>query len=180
MPLQCSTVSHSRQRGSGRTSELQGQAYQEGISSENHLLLTVSLWNVRTVILWLNFFAVPAGYMTQFVLLWRYLLLLPLLLLGGKKNNIHLKSTPGPFFRMKIVFHLQQITPPSPHSLATGPSFRDRPMEVKSAPTRYMRRESVNHFLYVRCLGKSNISFFSFQFHSKQKSCFFFKYSSCT
>lgn len=79
---------------------------------------------------------------------------------GKKKKTIHLKSTPGPFFRMKIVFHLQQITPPSPHSLATGPSFRDQPMEVKSAPTRYMRRESVNHFLYVRCLGKSNFFFF--------------------
>lgn len=61
---------------------------------------------------------------------------------------------------VKAVLHLQQITPPPPHSLATEPSFRDRLMEVRSAPTRCTRRESANHFLYVPFTGKSRNFFF--------------------
>lgn len=55
---------------------------------------------------------------------------------------------------VKAVLHLQQITPPRLHSLATEPSFRDGLMEVSSAPTRCTRRGSVTHFLYVPFTGK--------------------------
>lgn len=70
-----------------------------------------------------------------------------------------------------IVFPVQQIMRLSPHSLDTGPSFRGRLMEVKSALTRCMKRESVNHFLYVQCIGKSII--YNQPFSSKDKSSSF-------
>lgn len=62
--------------------------------------------------------------------------------------------------RVKVVLHLPQITPPPQRSLATEPSFRDRLMEVKSAPTRCTRRGSVNRFLYVPFTGNSSNFFF--------------------
>lgn len=77
-------------------------------------------------------------------------------LLGKKVDSESSAVSPG----VKVVLHLQQITPPLPRSPATEPSFSDRLMEVKSAPTRCTRRESANCFLYVPFTGKRNNSFF--------------------
>lgn len=77
-------------------------------------------------------------------------------LLGEKVDLKSAAVSPG----VKAVLHLQQITPPAPHSPATEPSFRDRLMEVRSAPTRCTRRGSANHFLYVPFTGKSSKFFF--------------------
>lgn len=77
-------------------------------------------------------------------------------LLGKKVDPKSAVVSPG----VKAVLHLQQITPPPPRSLATEPSFRDRLMEVRSAPTRCTRRESANRFLCVPFTGKSS-HFFS-------------------
>ena len=60
-------------------------------------------------------------------------------------------------FWWKSVCHIQQIMWLLPHSLDTGQSFRGRLMEVKSALTRCMKRESVTHVLYVQHIGKSII-----------------------
>lgn len=132
----------------------------QGQANQDHIIFETT--SIQMALLIFCHLFVVSDYMSQFVSVSFHLLVL----LDNSHSNPTLQKLVLLIWSLlvKIVFHVQQIMRLLLRSLDTGSSFRGQLMEVKSALTRCMKRETVNQFLYVQFTGK-NIIFSKCQFH---------------